>query len=136
VPDVTPVLTPAGAGSGALLAWSRYNGEGYQLRTARFDGLAWKDERPAGPTHTMHPSFVREGGHTWLLYQSARPRSWSVLELSASGRSLRRASALSALSERPIVSPASEDPAGLRLRWPSSKWEATPAWETSLEQVP
>jgi hypothetical protein len=135
VPDVTPVLTPAGtAGSGALLAWSRYNGEGYQLRTARFDG-SWKDERPAGPTHTMHPSFVREGDRTWLVYQSGRPQSWSVLELSVSGRSLRRAASLSALNERPVVS--EEDGGGLRLRWPSSKWEAEVSWEKlSWEKVP
>jgi hypothetical protein len=133
VPDVNPTLTAAGtAGSGALLAWSRYNGEGYQLRTARFDG-SWKDERAAGPTHTMHPSFVRDGDHTWLVYLSGRPRSWSVLELSASGRSLRRASALSALDERPVVI---EDAGTLRLRWPSAKWETTPSWETSLEKVP
>jgi hypothetical protein len=130
VPDVTPTLTPAG--SGALLAWSRYDGEGYRLRTARFDGRAWQDERPAGPTHTLQPSFVRDGGHTYLVYLSARPRSWSVLELSASGRPLRRASALSALDERPVVS---EDAGGLRLRWPSSKWEAEVSWEAG-EKTP
>lgn len=127
VPDVTPTLTAASAsGSGALLAWSRYDGEGYRLRTARFDGQTWKDERPAGPTHTMRPAFVRDGDRTWLVYRNARPRSWSVLELSDAGRSLRRASALSALDERPIVS---EQSGGLRLRWPSSKWEAEAPWE-------
>lgn len=131
VPDVNPVLTPAG--SGALLAWSRYDGEGYRLRTARFDG-SWKDERPAGPTHSMHPSFVRDGDHTWLVYQNGRPQSWSVLELSDSGRSLRRAAALSALNERPVVN---EDADGLRLRWPSSKWETPVSWEpASREKTP
>lgn len=130
VPDVNPTLTAVG--SGALLAWSRYDGEGYRLRTARFDGQTWKDERPAGPTHSMQPSFVRDGDHTWLVYQNGRPQSWSVLELSESGRSLRRASALSALNERPVVS---EDSDGLRLRWPSSKWEATTSWTTSWEKV-
>jgi hypothetical protein len=126
VPDVTPVLAPAG--SGALLAWSRYDGEGYRLRTARFDGgNGWRDERPAAPVHTMYPSFVREGDHTWLVYLNARPRSWAVLELSRSGRPLRRASALSALDERPLVS---EDAGGgLRLRWLSSQWEAEASWE-------
>ena len=124
VPDVTPTLTPAG--SGALIAWSRYDGEGYRLRTARFDGQTWTDERPAGPTHTMRPAFVREGDRTWLVYLNARPRSWSVLELSGSGRALRRASALSALDERPVVS---EEADNLRLRWPSSKWEAQTSWE-------
>lgn len=127
VPDVNPTLAPAGiAGSGALLAWSRYDGEGYRLRTARFDGQTWKDERPVAPTHSMHPSFVRDGDRTWLVYQNGRPQSWSVLELSDSGRSLRRASALSALNERPVIN---ADADGLRLRWPSSKWEAPASWE-------
>jgi hypothetical protein len=128
VPDVTPALTPAG--SGALLAWSRYDGEGYRLRTARFDSIeggAWRDERPAAPVHTMQPSFVREGDHTWLVYLSARPRSWSVLELSAAGRPLRRAAALSALDERPVVGESADG--GLRLRWPSAKWQAAASWE-------
>ncbi|MES1240533.1 MAG: hypothetical protein ABUT39_02840 [Acidobacteriota bacterium] len=124
VPDVTPVL--ASSGDGALLAWSRYDGEGYRLRTARFDGRRWQDERPAGPTHTMRPAFVREDGHLYLLYQGGRPQSWSALELSPSGRALGRASALSVLSERPVLS---EDAGGLRLRWPSSKWEAQIFWE-------
>ena len=133
VPDVNPTLTATGSagstGSGALLAWSRYDGEGYRLRTARFDGIGeghWKDERAAGPTHTMHPAFVRDGDHIWLVYRSGQPRSWAVLELSDSGRTLRRASALSALDERPVVREESE---GLRLRWPASKWEAGSSWE-------
>jgi hypothetical protein len=128
VPDVSPVLTAAG--TGALLAWSRYDGEdagGYRLRTASFDGDGWRGERPAGPVHSMYPSFVRDGGHLYLLYLSARPRSWSVLELSASGQSLRRASALSALDERPVVGEG--EGGGLRLRWPAAKWEADAAWE-------
>lgn len=127
VPDITPVLTPAG--SGALLAWSRYDAGdagGYRLRTARFDGGSWKDERAAGPVHSMYPSFVREEGHTWLLYLSARPRSWSVLELSDSGRPLRRASAPSALDERPLLNTDAEG--ALRLRWPGAKWEADASW--------
>lgn len=128
VPDVTPVLTATG--TGALLAWSRYDGEdagGYRLRTASFDGNGWRGERPAGPVHSMYPSFVRDGDHLYLLYLSARPRSWSVLELSDSGRSLRRASALSALAERPVVG---EGAGGLRLRWPAARWEADTSWET------
>ena len=119
VPDITPALTAAG--SGALLAWSRYDGESYRLQLARFEANAWKDERPIAPSGSFHPSFQGP----YLLYQTALPRSWSVLELAPSGKVLRRSAALSALTERPILS---ED--GLRLRWLGAKWESP------LERVP
>jgi hypothetical protein len=123
VPDITPAL--AATGTGALLAWSRYDGESYRLQLARFDANSWKDERPIARSGSFHPSF--QG--LYLLHQTAGPRSWSVLELAPSGKVLRRASALSALTERPVLS---EDADGLRLRWIEGKWEATPA----LERVP
>lgn len=124
VPDITPTL--AAAGNGALLAWSRYDGESYRLHLARFEASSWKDERPIAPSGTFHPSF--QG--MYLLHRTAAPRSWSVLELAPSGKVLRQASALSALTERPVLTGDSED--GLRLRWLTGKWEATPA----LERVP
>lgn len=120
VPDITPALTAAG--TGALLAWSRYDGESYRLHLARFEAGAWKGERAAAPSGSFHPSF--QG--SYLLYQTALPRSWSVLELSPSGQVRRRATALSALTERPVLS---RDEDGLRLRWPGSRWEAPARWE-------
>ena len=116
VPDITPALTAAG--NGALLAWSRYDGESYRLQLARFEANSWKDERPVAPSGSFHPSF--QG--SYLLYQTALPRSWSVAELAPSGQVLRRASALSALTERPVLSEDSEG--GLRLRWIGAKWES------------
>ncbi|HVG08553.1 MAG TPA: hypothetical protein VNM67_12670 [Thermoanaerobaculia bacterium] len=124
VPDITPALTAAG--TGALLAWSRYDGESYRLQIARFESNSWKDERPVAPSGSFHPSF--QG--SYLLYQTAAPRSWSVAELAPSGKVLRRASALSALMERPVLSENAEG--GLRLRWIAGEWEAAPA----LERVP
>ncbi len=116
VPDITPAL--AAAGDGALLAWSRYDGESYRLQIARFDANSWKDERPAAPSGSFHPSF--QG--SYLLYRTALPRSWSVLELAPSGKVLRRAAALSALMERPVLSEDAEG--GFRLRWIGAKWES------------
>ena len=82
----------------------------------------------------MRPAFVRDGDRLYLLYQGGRPQSWSVLELSASGRALGRASALSALGERPVVS---EDGGGLLLRWPASRWDARISLERpSRERTP
>ncbi len=125
VPDVTPAI------AGGLIAWSRYDGEGYRLRTARFDrtgGGRWREERFAGPTHSMYPSFVQEDGHLFLVSLNGRPRAWSVQELSPStGRALRSASALSGLDERPILSGDGEG-GRLRLRWPGAKWEAAADW--------
>lgn len=128
VPDITPAL--AAAGDGALLAWSRYDGRSYRLQLARFEANAWKDERPIAPSGTFHPSFQGPPDHVYLLHRTAAPRSWSVVELAPSGKVLRRASALSALTERPVLTEDSEG--GLRLRWLAGKWEATPA----LERVP
>ena len=125
VPDITPALTATG--TGALLAWSRYDGESYRLQLARFEAGSgkdgsWKDERPIAPSGTFHPSF--QG--LYLLHQTAVPRSWSVLELAPSGKVLRRSEALSALTERPVLSEGED---GLRLRWPGSRWEAPARWE-------
>lgn len=119
-PDITPAITAAG--TGALLAWSRYDGENYRLQLARFEAGSWKDERAAAPSGSFHPSF--QG--SYLLYQAALPRSWSVMELSSTGQVLRRASALSALTERPVLS---EDGEGIRLRWIGNRWEAPARWE-------
>lgn len=124
VPDITPAL--AAAGNGALLAWSRYDGESYRLQLARFDANAWKDERPVAPSGSFHPSF--QG--LYLLHQTAVPRSWSVLELAPSGKVLRRASALSALTERPVLFEDADSIGGIRLRWIGAKWEAR------VERVP
>lgn len=124
VPDITPTL--AAAGDGALLAWSRYDGESYRLQLARFEGGTWKDERPTAPSGSFHPSF--QG--LYLLHRTAAPRSWSVLELAPSGKVLRRASALSALTERPVLTENSEG--GIRLRWLDGRWEVTP----DVERVP
>ena len=128
VPDITPAM--AATETGALLAWSRYDGESYRLQLARFDSNSWKDERPVAPSGSFHPSFQGAADHLYLLHQTALPRSWSVLELAPSGKVLRRASALSALMERPVLSEDTEN--GLRLRWIASEWETRPA----LERVP
>ena len=136
VPDITPAL--AATATGALLAWSRYDGESYRLQLARFEARLeegdWKDERAVAPSGSFHPSFHRSlkdaPDHLYLLHQTALPLSWSVLELAPSGKVLRRASALSALTERPVLS--GDSGGGLHLRWIGGEWEAAAA----LERVP
>jgi hypothetical protein len=131
VPDITPAL--AATGNGALLAWSRYDGESYRLQLARFDKDGWKDERPVASSGSFHPSFQGAPDHLYLLHQTALPSAWSVLELAPSGKVLRRASALSALTERPVLS--DDAGGGIRLRWLAGKWEATSAFKR-VERVP
>jgi hypothetical protein len=128
VPDVTPALaTTAG---GALIAWSRYDGQGYQLRLARFDRARgeWQDERAAAPSGSVFPTFAGGLDGARLLYQDAVPRGWSVLDLDRQGRTVAKASVASTLG-RPVLSFAGGE---VRMRWPSEKREAS----ARLEKTP
>ena len=127
VPDIAPAVT-ATAGGGALLAWSRYDGHGYQLRIARLERGEWQDERAAGPSGSLYPAFLGEPDHPRLLYMEAYPRAWSVLDLDTTGRINAKATIPSPL-DRPIVSFASGE---VRMRWPLQESEAA----ARLERAP
>ena len=134
VPDITPALA-ATADGGALLAWSRFDGRGYQLRLAHFDRAGdgrWSGEHAAGPSGSLYPAFLGGvGGGTAprLLYlDAAAPRSWSVLDLDTAGRVKAKASVASTL-ERPVVSFAGGQ---VRMRWPAAKRSAA----ATLEALP
>jgi hypothetical protein len=127
VPDITPALT-AVRGGGALIAWSRYDGHGYQLRIARFGRGEWRDERAAGPSGSLYPSFLGSADRVRLLYLNASPRAWSVLTLDGEGRMEAKASVPSSL-DRPVVTFEGNE---VRMRWPAQKREAA----APLERVP
>lgn len=127
VPDITPAVT-ATRGNGALLAWSRYNGQGYQLRTARFEGGEWSGERASAPSGSLYPAFVGGADRVRLLYMDASPRAWSILDLDAAGRVRAKARILSS-QDRPIVSFEGEE---VRMRWPGQKSSAS----ARLEKTP
>jgi hypothetical protein len=128
VPDITPALTSVTAGGGgALIAWSRYDGHGYQLRTARFDRGEWRSER-AGPAGSLYPTFLGGSDGIHLLYMDAWPRAWSVLALDAEGRIEARASLASTL-DRPVVTFERDQ---VRMRWPAQKRAAA----ARLEKTP
>ena len=127
VPDIVPAVT-ATKGGGALLAWSRYDGHGYQLRLARLDHGEWKGERAAGPSGSLFPVFLGEADHPRLLYMDAYPRAWSVLDLDAAGRTRAKARISSPL-DRPVVSFAGDE---VRLRWPGREGAAA----ARLEKIP
>jgi hypothetical protein len=128
VPNITPALTATTGG--ALIAWSRFDGHGYQMRMARFEHGAWTGEHAAGPSGSLYPSFLGAADRPRLLYLEAGPRSWSVLDMDAAGKVLAKASvaAPSRLS-RPVVDSLGNS---VRLRWPAEKQQGTAA----LERVP
>jgi hypothetical protein len=118
VPDITPALTATPDG-GALIAWSRFDGTGYQMRMAHFGRDGWSGEHPAAPSGSLYPTFL---GPSRLLYlDAAAPRSWSVLDLDAAGRVKAKASVASTL-ERPAVA---FEGAQVRMRWPAAKRQMT-----------
>lgn len=115
VPDIVPALTVTG--DGALLAWNRYDGEGYRLMLARFSGGAWRDERTVAPAGSLYPGFVTEAGRSALVFLSVlQPRAWAVLELDTAGRVLGRAAVPSSL-DRPVVR---FDASEVKMRWPAA----------------
>ncbi|HEY4593632.1 MAG TPA: hypothetical protein VIJ61_14550 [Thermoanaerobaculia bacterium] len=125
VPDITPALT-ATADGGALIAWSRFEGTGYQMRMARFGRDGWKDEHSAAALGSLYPTFL---GPSRLLYlDAAAPRSWTVLDLDAQGRVRAKASAPSTL-ERPAVAFEGNQ---VRMRWPAAKRQATAPLEKAV----
>jgi hypothetical protein len=108
-PDVTPALvaTPRGA----LAAWTSFEDGQYRVAVARFDGRDWSAPQVVGAPGTLYPSFETaddsrtRADNPLLLYRTARPRGWALLELTPDARPLRRAAAASRAptAERPRV---------------------------------
>ena len=129
VPDITPALVATDRG--ALLAWSRYDGSDYRLVASSFDGRGWSAVETVGPAGSMYPSFVAApvaGGSVgaYLLYRTALPRGWQVVEVERTGTRGRVAAVTAAGSERPLVLPAEGH--GVRLLFDGGAAEATAAW--------
>jgi hypothetical protein len=114
VPDITPALAPVPGG--ALAAWSRFDGNDYRVVTARFDGDRWIEERTIAEPGSLYPAFGGPPGSLHLLYLTARPRGWSLIELSQAGEIRARGSVVTDLDVRPIVGKDGDGMA--RLRWP------------------
>lgn len=108
VPDIVPAVTASGLG--ALAAWSRFDGEGYRLVGARFDGTTWTELPWTGPAGSLYPTFHPGPDGPRLLYATARPRGWAVMDLAADGRERRRAAVAAGSARRPV--PTLETPTG------------------------
>lgn len=120
VPDVTPTLIATR--SGALVAWSAYDGHTLRLRLSRLDGDGWRDTGYRGPAAAVYPTFVPALDGPWLLFKTVVPYGWSVMQVDDSGRELRRATVGAARRERPLVravAAGADNPAAVRFLWPS-----------------
>jgi len=105
VPDVTPSLAPTRGG--AIVAWSRYDGNDYRLRVARFEQGRWIGERWMGRAGSVEPTFLHDSSDLELgprmLYQTASTDSWSLVTFGVSGRFLAESVVRNKHQARPIV---------------------------------
>jgi hypothetical protein len=138
VPDITPALTAAGSsGDTALLAWSRYEpalGE-YRVVMSRFVQGHWTAPAAAAPPGSFYPTFeAAPSGRLRMLYRTAMPQGWEMVEMDSAGHALRHATVITAESARPVVSTAAAGAAAV-FRWPAAGMQRSIAW-TAEERKP
>jgi len=131
VPDVTPALTATG--DGALLAWSRYDaalGE-YRVVMSRLVQGRWTAPAAAGPPGSFYPTFEAASSPisdmVRMLYRTAMPQGWEVVDMDSAGIAIRHASVPAAQSTRPIVSNTSGSTSAV-FRWPAAGAQRSAAW--------
>jgi hypothetical protein len=133
VPDITPALVSTG--SGALLSWSRFDGNDYRVMTAALaanrdaTGGSWSAPRAVGPPGSVFPTLERTADGIRLLTRTAAPRGWEAIETDAAGKPLRRAAISAADSpaadraDRPRLLPTAAG--AVTFRWPGDGKSAT-----------
>src|SRR6185295_13927216 len=126
VPDITPALTATA--SGALLAWSSFDGNDYRVVASELSGSTgskWSAPRAIGPAGSVFPSFEPAEGSPRILYRTAAPRGWEAVELGAGTKIARRASVVADSSERPALSATTAG--AVTFRWPGAESAAVSA---------
>jgi hypothetical protein len=109
VPDVTPTLRADG--DGALLAWSRYDGNDYRLVMSRLSGKRWGPAEWAAGAGTIQPRWEGEA----LTFRDAAAGTWVAARVDAADR--LRAEDTSAAPPEPRPAAAKRDGAA-RLLFP------------------
>src|SRR6202035_5013484 len=110
--------------------------------TAAATGWSWRASAPGagrrrgrwGRRGRPSPPFLNAPAS--LLFATAVPHGWSVLELDGDGRPGRTASvttAPSARNERPVVAPGA---GGVTFRFPAAAVEKTAPWAAADERQP
>lgn len=130
VPDITPALTMAG--DTALLAWSRFDGEGYSTVISRFQGGKWTAPQWVAPAGAVYPTFEPKAGGALLVLRTAAPQGWAAVEIDAAGRVGRKALLPAREASRPVVTGESAE--SVTFRWPAAGTERRADWQT--EQQP
>jgi len=123
VPDITPAVVTDS--SGALIAWSRFDGSEYQAVLARFDGRRFHAPRPVAQPGSLFPTFESDGSRRGLLFVDARRSGWALRELDAGGNPGRLGRFdLRGEGERPLVRLSERG-----VEWQLSEASESTAWE-------
>lgn len=101
VPDVTPDVIADG--KGALVAWSRYDGDEYRVRLARLAGDRFEELDAEGPGGSLAPTFAGGTPRPLLLWRDARADDWALGEVTDAGNLVARAHAAGSADDRPAV---------------------------------
>ena len=116
-PDVAPRLTRIP--SGALLAWSWFDGSDYRLRLSSFEARKWRElgirsGRGADPVEFVDLPTGPGLLHTYVGPEPSDPYRWSLIHLDRSGRELLRKDVRHQDLRSPAVVMRDDD---LLLRW-------------------
>jgi hypothetical protein len=136
VPDITPALTVAG--DTALLAWSRFDGEGYSTVISRFQGANqggnWTAPQWVAPAGAVYPTFEPKAGGALLVLRTSAPQGWAAVEIDAAGRIGRKALLPAREANRPVVQAENGPASSVTFRWSATGTERRADWQT--EQQP
>jgi len=102
VPDITPALRTDG--DGALLAWSRYDGNDYRLVLARFAGRRWQPAEWAAGAGTVQPRWEGET----LTFRDAAAGTWVAARVDAADRLRATDTAAAPTEPRPAATRGGE----------------------------
>ncbi|MGH2687187.1 MAG: GDSL-type esterase/lipase family protein, partial [Actinomycetota bacterium] len=122
VPDIQPSLI--GAGAGALVAWSRFDGHHYRLHLARLEPRGWRELGQLPGAGATRADFLAAAEGPSLLYRSVEPEAWHLAELDPRGRVTARLQAGETTTERPVVHLEGAAP---WLEWPGGEQAPSPA---------
>ena len=114
VPDIAPRLLVTA--EGAAVAWSRFDGRVYRVRTARFEQGSWRGEGWAAAPDSLYPDWVGDNGS--LLFLRGATRAWTVAGPTSTVQ-------FAAATHAPPV--VDRDPVSglLRARWPDDAgWQS------------
>ncbi len=122
VPDIMPAIT--GMATGALAAWSRFDGADYRLHLAGWEPAGWRPLATLPGAGATRAAFLADGDRAWLLYRTVEPTAWQLVELDAQGARLSHLELPTASTQRPLIH---VEGATAWLEWPAVAEPLSPA---------